>query len=319
LASTSSGRPAAVAAALALAWAGAAEAQAYSAPRTAAGHPDLQGTWTNASLTRIERPAEFDGVVVPEARARAFESGHSGLPPIPDDEAGQADTEWWELGAKLSRVGGQARAAMVVDPVDGRLPYTEAGRAAATKRPGLDGPESRNPSERCLNGIGTPAGPPMFNAPYSNNYQIVQTADHVAILVEMNHDVRIVRLGARPAPASMRLWMGDSVGRWEGETLVVETTNLHPDEGPRGSGSIGRTYISGDAKIIERFTRVAAERIHYAFVVTDPKTYSRPWRGEMSFTPSKGAMFEFACHEGNYSLPGILAGGREEERTAGAR
>jgi hypothetical protein len=292
------------------------EAQSYRAPRTAYGQPDLQGAWTNASLTRIERPDGFETVVVPPEKARAFEAGHSGLATVPDDETGQAQTEWYELGGKLSRVDGQARAAIVVDPADGRLPYTEAGRQAATARLGFDGPEARTPSERCLNGTGTPAGPPMFNAPYNNNYRILQTRDHVAILVEMNHDVRIVRLGGSRAPPSIQLWMGDSVGHWEGETLVVETGNLQPQEASRGSSSIGRTYISGDAKIVERFTRVAPDRIRYAFTVDDPATFSRPWRGESTFTSSKAAMFEFACHEGNYSMRGILGGARAAEAAA---
>lgn len=299
-----------------LLWPVGSSAQAYRAPRTEYGQPDLQGVWTNASLTRIERPEGFDTVVVPLEKARAFEAGHSGLVAIPGDDTGQAESEWWELGGRLSRVGGQARAALVVDPPDGRLPYTKEGRRAAEKKPGYDGPEARNPAERCLNGIGTPAGPPMFNAPYSNIYQIVQTDDRVAILAEMNHDLRVVRLGGSHPPASIRLWMGDSVGRWEGETLVVETTNLHPQEGPRGASSIGRTYISGDAKIVERLTRVAQDRIFYAFTVDDPSTYSRPWRGEMTFVASKGPIFEFACHEGNYAMEGILAGARREEGAA---
>ncbi|MGH6911642.1 MAG: hypothetical protein ACREEG_15745, partial [Phenylobacterium sp.] len=147
-------------------------AQTYRAPRTAYGQPDLQGIWTNASLTRIERPDGFDAVVVPPEKAQAYEAGHSGRVAIPGDDTGQSESEWWELGGRLSRVGDQARASMVVDPPDGRLPYTQAGRAAAEKKPGYDGPEARSPAERCLNGIGTPAGPPMFNAPYSNIYQI---------------------------------------------------------------------------------------------------------------------------------------------------
>ena len=303
-------------AAVILFWPTVVGAETYRAPRTAFGHPDLQGIWTNASLTRIERPDGFDTVVVPPEKARAYEAGHTGRAAIPDDVTGQAESEWWELGGRLSRVGAQARAALVVDPPDGRLPYTQVGRTAAEKKPGFDGPEARNPAERCLNGIGTPAGPPMFNAPYSNIYQIVQTADRVAILVEMNHDVRVVRLGGSHPPASIQLWMGDSIGRWEGETPVVETTNLHPQEGPRGASSIGRTYISGDAKIVERLTRVAPDRISYAFTVDDPSTYSRPWRGEMTFVASKGPIFEFACHEGNYSMEGILAGARKDEAAA---
>ena len=295
-----------------------AAAQTYKAPRTAFGQPDLQGTWTNAALTRIERPDVLATVVVPPDRARAFEAAHSGTPPIVDD-VGQADSEWWDLGATLGRVGGQARGAWVVEPADGRLPLTEAGRRAMNPPPpGFDGPEQRLGSERCVNAIGSPAGPPMLNAPYANNYQIVQTADQVAIVVEMNHDVRIIRLSGAHPPAGMQLWMGDSIGHWEGETLVVETTNLNPAEAVRGGPAIGRLYVGAGARVIERFTRTARDEIRYQFTVEDPKIYARPWRAEMGFHPAKGPLFEFACHEGNYSMAGMLAGARRAEADARA-
>jgi len=310
--------PAAALAALALALPCSGAAEGYRAPRTADGRPDLGGTWTNAALTRVERPDVFEAVVVPLDKARAFEGGQRGKPPLTDD-VGQADTEWWELGGTLARIDGQARAAWIVDPPDGRLPYSAEGRRlAGPPRGAFDGPEARLPTERCLAAIGTPAGPPMLNAPYNNNYEIVQTRDAVAIVVEMNHDVRIIRLGGRHPPPSVRSWMGDSIGRWEGETLVVETTNFHPAESQRGGPSIGWLSISPDARVVERFTRTAADAIRYDVTVEDPKTYARPWRMEMAFGPAKGPMFEFACHEGNYSMRGVLGGARAAEAASAA-
>ena len=296
-----------------------AVAQIYRAPRTATGQPDLEGIWTNASLTRLERSPAFAAVDVPEAQARAFEQGHSGQPPIRDD-VGQADTEWWELGETLARIDGQARASWVVEPTDGLLPLTEAGiRGRASLPSGDDGPESRWPTERCLGAIGSPARPPMLNGPYNSNYQIIQTPEHVAIVVEMNHDVRIIRLAdKRIPPASVRSWMGVSIGRWEGETLVVETTNMHPAEAARGGPAVGFLYTSQAATVVERFTRIGPQEIRYEFTALDPQTFSRPWRAEMVFLPSKGPLYEFACHEGNYSMSGILAGARRQEADARA-
>ncbi len=205
---------------MAVVWRAVRGGAAYKSQRAVCGQPDLQGAWTNAALTRIERPDAFATVIVPLDKAGAFEARQNGKPALTDD-VGQADSEWWELGTTLGRVGGQARAAWVVTPANGRLPLTEAGRRVMNPPPpGFDGPEARLGSERCLNAIGTPAGPPMLNAPYANTYQIVQTAGHVAILVEMNHDVRIIRLSGAHPPAGVRLWMGDSIGHWEGETLV---------------------------------------------------------------------------------------------------
>lgn len=294
-------------------------AQTYRAPRTAAGHPDLQGTWTNASLTRLERAPAFASVVVPEPKAQSFEKDHSGRPPIQDD-VGQADSEWWDMGGTLARIDGHARASWVVEPADGILPYTEAGKLGRASLPaGFDGPESRAPTERCLGAIGSPAGPPMLNGPYNSNYQIIQTGDHVAIVVEMNHDVRIIRLAdPRVPPASVRLWMGVSVGHWEGETLVVETTNMHPAEAARGGPAVGFLYTSQAATVVERFTRTGLREIRYEFTALDPQTFSGPWRAEMVFLPAKGPLHEYACHEGNYSMAGILAGARRQEADARA-
>jgi hypothetical protein len=306
--------------ALVLTTAWAATATAQSVPRTRDGRPDLQGAWTNRSLTTLERRPAFKTLEIPEPEAKAFEAKADGRPPIADD-VGQADTEWWEPGAALARIGGQARSSWIVDPPSGRLPYTEAGQkrlsaAQAADRANFDDPEARPGPERCLIGGGGVMGPPMLNGFYNSNYRIVQTPDYVVIVTEMLPNARIVPLRPRaPHPEPRRLWTGDPAGRWDGDTLVVETRGLHPG----GSWRMPtRLYLSSDARVTERFTRISANAIRYDFIVEDPAIYTQPWRGEMVLTPATGPMHEYACHEGNYSLSGVLAGGRREEREASA-
>jgi hypothetical protein len=177
-----------------------------------------------------------------------------------------------------------------------------------------DVPELRPPAERCLVGFGSTSGPPTLpNYGYNNLKQIVQTKDHVMILNEMVHDVRIIRLNQSHRPASMRGWFGDSVGRWEGDTLVVETTNFNDKTRFRGS--------SENLKVVERFTRTAADTIVYRFTIEDPATWVRPWTGEYPWVASNSQMYEYACHESNYALGGILRGARllENERKPAPR
>jgi hypothetical protein len=176
----------------------------------------------------------------------------------------------------------------------------------------FDGPEVRSLGERCIVGYGSSGGPPMLNVLYNNNYQIVQSPGYVVIVVEMNHDARIIRLGGEHLPQSVRPWMGDSVGRWEGDTLVVETTNLNPHQGFTADIR-HRLYVPPDAKVTERFTRVASDEILYEFKVEDAKAYTQAWRGEIPMRATKGPMYEYACHEGNYSLRNILSGARARE------
>jgi hypothetical protein len=300
----------------ALVLAGAAAA-ADRLPRTPSGAPDLQGLWTNASLTTLERPARFTALVIPEAEAKAFEAAHDGVPAVVGGDVGQGETEWWELGGKLARIEGQARSSWVTEPADGRLPFSPEGRRnlqanQARLMSNFDGPEVRPATERCLVSVGGTNAPPMLNAGYNNHLQIVQTPEHVVIVTEMNHDARIIPLTAGPA-APGASWLGHSVGRWEGDTLVVETTGFQPGSAWRAPGPL---YISPDARVTERFTRTSRDEIRYAFSVEDPSTYSRPWRAEMPLRRAPGPMYEFACHEGNYSMAGVLAGGREKEREA---
>ena len=170
-----------------------------------------------------------------------------------------------------------------------------------------DNPENRSPGERCIVGFGRNAGPPMFpNGFYNNDYKIVQTPDHVVIEVEMVHDTRIIPLNAKHRQDGVRPWMGDSIGWWDGDTLVVETTNIPQAEQFFGSWK--------DLKVTERFTRVGKDRLYYAFTVEDPDTWDKPWGGEYEFAPLQGVIYEYACNEGNYALPGILAGARNAEK-----
>ena len=310
----------------------AARAADYHAPRTGFGQPDLQGVWTNASLTGLERPPMFKSLTIPEAEALAVEKRRAamraaadrpsdpkeGAPPVAADPGGY-NAAWTDPGTTFGRLNGQARTSWLIDPADGKLPYSAQGRKAfeATlhkARSDFGGPEVRPLGERCILGFGSSAGPPMLNVLYNNNYQIVQTPDQVAIVVEMNHDVRTIRLNAKGhLPSSMRPWMGDSIGHWEGETLVVETTNFNPGESLRPY--FGATlYLSKDARVTERFTRVSASQILYQFAVDDPSVFTQTWRAEMPLNATKGPVYEYACHEGNYALPGILAGARQAEK-----
>jgi hypothetical protein len=315
-----------------LALAATAQAAGYQAPRNGFGQPDLQGTWTNASLTSLQRPAMFKSLTLTDAEAAAMEKRraaaraqadkptdpNSGAPPSANDPGGY-NASWTDPGVSLGRIGGQVRTSWIVDPLDGQLPYSTPGKAAYIEalrkaRNSWDGPENRPLGERCILGFGSTAGPPMLNVLYNNNYQIVQSKDSVAILVEMNHDVRIVRLtDKKHLPDDMRPWMGDSVGWWDGDTLVVETTNFNPGESlrPYFSNSI---LLSPGAKVTERFTRVSPTQILYRFQVDDPATYSQVWKAEMPLNAAKGPVYEYACHEGNYALPGILAGARKADR-----
>jgi hypothetical protein len=291
-----------------------AQAGPYRAPRTAFGQPDLQGVWTNISLTSLERPTEFQTLVVPRAEAADFDNRRGHAPPqITGDPVGGVDTEWYD-GATLARIGGQARSSWIVDPPDGRLPYSAAGRAALAAAMAhdrrTDTVETRPVSERCLLGTGGVAGPPLLNTRYNSNVEIVQTAHNVALLVEMNHDVRVIRLRDRAhPPADVRLWMGDSVGWWEGDTLVAETTNFRPEQSLRWLG----VYLSPQARVTERFRRISPAQILYEFTVDDPATFTRTWSAQMPLNAGQGPIYEYACHEGNYALPLILAGARRAE------
>jgi hypothetical protein len=220
---------------------------------------------------------------------------------------------WVDPGSKLITLNGEKRSSIIVDPVNGRVPpLTPAGQGRQAQEfaayINTDGPEQRPLGERCLMSFDSSAGPPMLPLLYNNNYQIVQTKDAVVIHIEMVHDTRIVRLDGVRRPAGIRTWMGESVGRWEGDTLVIETTNIRREQLFHGAAE--------NLRVTERLTRVGPQQVDYKFTIEDPTTYTRPWTGELAFNATTEHMYEYACHEGNYALPGILAGAREQEKTA---
>jgi hypothetical protein len=232
---------------------------------------------------------------------------------------------WLDPGNKVIRIDGVPRSSIIVDPADGHIPaLTAAGKQRMAERMALakkfgefDGPEVRSLSDRCLASFGSNAGPPMLpNYFYNNNYTIVQTNDYVMIMTEMVHDARIIRLGATEhAPSQVRPWFGDSIGHWEGDTLVVETTNIHPTQLAQMSPLGPYRGASDKLKVTERFTRTGPDVLLYKFTVEDPSTYTASYSGELPFNRINEPIYEYACAEGNYALPGMLAGAREQERT----
>ena len=301
-----------------LAAAAAAQAPpARSSLRTPWGHPDLQGIWTNATVTPFERPPELAAKeVLTEQEAAEYERQTLRTRDADSREGGrEADLGraynqfWYDRGTK---VVGTRRTSLVIDPPDGRVPALtpEArqrveSRAAARKRSPADGPEDRSLAERCI--LWPTAGPPMVPSGYNNNYQSLQTPDYVVILVEMIHDVRIIPLDGRPhVPQTIQGWMGDSRGRWQGDTLVVTTSNFTDKTNFRGA--------SAKMRLVERFTRVDADTIHYEFTVDDPSTFTRTWTAAIPMTKAEGLLYEYACHEGNYGMTNLLSGARAQEK-----
>jgi hypothetical protein len=308
----------------------------WKAPRNGFGQPDLSGVWTNATITPLERDGRFgERLTLSEQEAKALESGNAQrvsaaaqatkdgtkvdeLPPCGRGQNGPAcgyNAFWVDPGTKVIRLAGQGRTSIIVEPRNGQLPVTAAAQARQRAQLGnaqlgnFDGPERRPLGERCLVGFGSTSGPPMLPVLYNNHYQIIETPDEVMIQVEMVHDTRVVRMNATHKPADVRLWMGDSIGRWDGDTLVVETTNFRRDQTFRGA--------TPDQKVVERFTRVSPDQILYQWEVTDPATFTAPVKGEEALNATKDRVYEYACHEGNYALPGILAGARAEEKKGG--
>ncbi len=299
----------------------------WSPPRMSWGVPDLQGTWTSATVTGLERSDDVDKLVLTPEEAGQIEGQfadfYRSVDDVPDGElpegenVGGYNTFWMDPGTRLVVVDGEIRSSLIVDPEDGKIPYSWRGRGQLLKRfwelRNADDPEMRLLGERCLVGFGSTGGPPMLPVLYNNNYQIVQSQGFVVILVEMNHNARIVRIGGDRLPAEIRPWLGDSVGHWEGDTLVVETSQFHPQQSFRGSLR-HVIYMSSEANVVERFTRVGPKEILYEFSVEDPSAFTQIWRAEIPLLESSGQIYEYACHEGNYSLTGILAGARQEEQ-----
>ena len=338
-----------------------AQAPAKTArPRTVDGHPDLQGVFNVATMTPVERPAEYGNRLTLSKDEVAAIEGHERERQVKGAEPSQSDRQapevggdrsptnsyleglfragggtvggynlfWIAPGSQLARVDGQARSSLIVDPADGRVPTMKpearernaailsrrvspdaAEGAAAGPLGSYDGPEARPLAERCLLGFSSTSGPPTLpNYWYNNLKQIVQTRDTVMILNEMVHDARLIRIGGTHPPANIRKWLGDSIGRWEGDTLVVDTTNFTNKTQFRGSGE--------NLHVVERFTRVDEKTLLYRFTIEDPSTWDRPWTGEYPWIASDEPIYEYACHEGNYALSGVLRGARLQESEA---
>lgn len=289
-------------------------AQPAGAARTALrkpwGAPDLEGLWTNATYTELERPRELKNLVVTPEEARAWEAhlAKTGGVNVGPDPLGQGQSEFPESGSGLMRIRGEIRGSVIIDPPDGQIPYTEEARARLgiepRRRRSFDGPEARPEAERCLTAEG--AGAPILPSPDANLLQIVQTPEALVLVSEKYHDARIVWLDRPREVREGRSWLGQSVGRWEGETLVVESSGFVAGTPEKAFGF----HMSGETVVVERFRRVETGQIDYVFEVRDPTLFTRPWQGELVFTPSPGAMFEYACHEGNYSLTNILTAAR---------
>ena len=293
----------------------------WQAPRTAEGRPDLQGVWDFRSLTPFERPESVaDQDTFSEEEAAQFTQerlalldkdrpGEDGRIPL----SGGYNDFWWDYGRQLTD---DLRTSLVVDPPTGRVPaLTDAGQTRVTARRealGRDahGPEDRGAFERCI--LGFNAGPPMNPSAYNNNMQLFQTADHVVILNEMVHDARIIPLdGSRHLPDGVRQWRGDSRGRWEGETLVIETRNFTSRTSFRGSGP--------NLHLVERFTRVADDTLLYEYTVADPESFERDWSVAVPMRKNDLPVFEYACHEGNYGMLNLMVSARAEDARKGAK
>ena len=320
---------------------------AFAASAQVPAKRDLTGIWTNASLTPLSRArgvstlevskAEADKIVAgtnvagieggQKFRDQNYSDPKAGAPEKGGQDFGVKgyDGGWVAPGDRLAIVRGKYRTSNIVEPSDGQIPYRDKAAAMrtaqlrgikyATGNDPYEGPESTALSERCLIGFGGTGGPGMLSVLYNNNYQFVLTKDELTIVVEMAHDQRhipifasAVKAKASHQPAVMNEWLGDSVGWWEGDTLVVESVNVN-----RLQAENGPFALSPQAKVTERFTRTGPKDIDYTFTVDDPLTYTQPWKAELSFYPQSN-LFEYACHEGNYGIVGILAGARAKEK-----
>ena len=318
----------------------------WAAPKNAFGQPDFSGYWANATITPLTRnPRLTDKGVMTAAEAKAVEKvwtdalEEADRPTDPNASTQtvqkQAETSkllqirpdfaaaggdvggynafWIDPGTHIMEVNGQFRTSIITTS-NGLPPARKDGQRGNGFGYGMgsfESYETRSLGERCIMGFGRNAGPPMLpNGFYNNDYYILQTPDSVVIQVEMIHDLRVIRLNGRHRTDGVRPWMGDSVGHFEGNTLVVETTNIPERQGFFGSWK--------NLKVTEWLTRVSPTRINYRFEVSDPDTWDKPWGGEYDFYPMKGIIYEYACHEGNYALPSILAGARRIEKEAAA-
>ena len=303
-----------------------AAAKRWVQPRTPWGDPDLQGVWNTSTITELERPAELAGKqVLSDADIKALEGKAAENRVDRSPRAGDPGTynqAWFDRGTKVVPT---RRTSLIIDPQDGKLPpLTPAGQKRQDERfkrlgPTAIGSSGNGPFDsyedisvvtRCIT-RGLPNA--MIPGAYNNNYRIIQTPGQVVLVSEMMHDARVIPLDRRPhIGQNIRLWMGDSVGHWEGNTLVVDVTNF-PDRDVTGFGVPYRWGETSRLHLIERFTRIDADTIDYQFTVDDPMTFTKPWTASIPMVKSDDPMYEYACHEGNYSMRGILAGARAQE------
>ena len=289
-------------------------------PRTTWGAPDLQGVWDYRTLTRLERPDELEGrESLTEEELAAFTA--SALERRNNDRRREGEEDvngayndfWLDYGSHAAETG---QTALIVDPRDGKIPARTAvgedrfADIRARRERGAWGPEDRSVAERCL--LGFNAGPPLNPGVYNNNFQLFQSEDYVVLLIEMVHDARIIPLDNRPhLPSHVRQWRGDSVGRWEGDTLVVDTINLTHKTSFRGSGQ--------NMHLLERFTRVDDDTLMYEYTIHDPESFSRDWSVSVPTKKNDLPIYEYACHEGNYGMTNLLAGARNLEKGSAGR
>ena len=309
--------------------------------------PDLGGVWTNAALTRLTRPANVEKLIVTAAEAQliAADTSIAGLPAgefeAPTESAPEAGSDdfglrayndfWIDPGSALARVKGELRSSYIINPENGQIPHLDTPRGdfqrrnfgvrCATGIGDMSGPEAMPLAERCLIGFGNTAGPGMMGTLYNSTYRFVQTDDYVVIEVEMVHDARIIPIypdaqtaRANLRPTALQHWFGDSRGWYDNGVLIVETVNINPQQMEQSA-----VPITAAGKITERFSRYSDTEIVYQFTVDDDNLYSQPWTAELSFHATDGLMYEYACHEGNYAMPGILAGARLQEREDAAQ
>lgn len=299
-------------------------AQDYQPPKTFFGVPDVQGVWTYQTRTSLQRPALYDALEIDKETMLAkmistaeyneilAETGAEG----PSGGAvGAYNDFWFAPGDALALMNGKYRTSLIVDPADGQIPWKEGGQESRQlQRERLlksnersDGPEGRGLADRCL--VSYASTMPFVSSFYNNNMQIVQSPSHVMLLAEMVHNVRVVRIDQDFRDLPYRQWLGDSIGYYEEDTLVVVTKNFSPWQ-------IKEYLISENVILTERFTRMAKDEMHYSFTIEDPELYTQAWTAEMPMKTLDDQLYEYACHEGNYSLPAILAGARREEADA---
>jgi hypothetical protein len=302
----------------------AAQGKASTPPRTPDGKPNLAGIYSFSTITPLQRPDTLTGkAALSDEEAAAFEASENkrlnrdlfdpikgqpsaGYAPRAEGGVLSYNEFWYERGNRLTK---DRRTSLIVDPPSGTIPFTDVARRRNAERTQLsnsgrgDSHEDRPLADRCL--VGFNSGPPMIPGAYNNNVQILQTPGSVVIVNEMVHNARIIPTDGRPH-TTIRQWSGDSRGRWEGDTLVVETINFRRETSLQGS--------TADTRLVERFTRIDADTLKYEFTVTDPNSYTRPWSAMVPMSRIPGPLFEYGCHEGNYALPNILAGARAEEK-----